>query len=923
MMIKLSPKEFRWSFILISFAFAFIGITYQINKYKPTKDNIVLMEPQSKIVNLNSIPSSIQNQQDEIPKGSLIVEINKKPVQDTTEIQTYLSYLENGILIKFFDCKKNLFRSLTVEKNQLTKAKLTQLNSSVLVYRFEKKEKGNFPTLNPSDIILKINGKNFFSAREAELLISSTSPDLPVLYQILRCGDTLNLSIPQNKYVIDSLTLLRFFVSIIFFVFGLLIGVKYAKHFPVRLLALSFVFFSFVFLGFGQSVRENKFLSELWSLVVVFSFTFGVGLISHFWFYFPVRQSKVLSIRWVVPLNYFFSAIVFFLLVLHLINSEFSYNSSLLRFAFAPPFLYHFSIRFFLRHKLEKDYRKINPTFFLILILSIILILLLPLELRLFKFKLLASLIFLLFAIVPFILFFYLQKYRYYEISVPIRRNYFYIFSKFLCDSFALAIVGILLYLAANLTIKFPNLHLAGTTIEVLNKPLPPERNLQYEKFAIAFGFGCGVYLVIIARKAITKYLQKKFFHTAFDYRKTAAELSELIVRNIELSELAKNVIEQLEKTLFLKNAGLVIFKDNRIYCQAYFGEIAQDFEEKLLQSDELFNFLLNTNNQFVNIENLPNSLKTLLLNNNFYLVVAIRHQEKLVGALFVGEKLSETKFKSEDYEFIDIITKNIAIAIVNSLFAEEIALRERYKKEIEIAQKIQIASLPKEMPSVECMEISAVTIPAMEVGGDFYDFLNCGKDSLRIVVGDVSGKGTSAALYMSQVQGILRTLSIFEFSLGELFSQTNALLFKSIERGYFITAVACHFNFQNSMVEIVRAGHPAVYYYNAKLCKTTKIAPKGIALGIVDNDKFKKNLEAISFPYYSGDIFLFVSDGVIEKTLEGKVELSENEILEILTKYHHLSPNELKEKILTEICFSNEFTTVTDDITILVVKPK
>ncbi len=922
-MIKLSPKEFRWSFILISFALAIIGITNQINKYKPKKDEIVFVELPSKIVTLNSIPSIDKSSQDEIPKGSLILEINKKPVHDTSEIRTYLNSLETTILIKFYDCKKNLFRSLVVGKEQIILSNLNQLNSSVLVYRFEKKERANLTALNSGDIILKINGKKFSNASDAELLISSTSPELPVLYQILRCGETLNLSIPQNKYVIDSFTLLRFFVCIIFFVFGFLIGFKYAKHFPVRLLALSFVFLSLVFLGFEQSIKESEFLSKFWTLIVAFSFIFGIALLSHFWLYFPVRQSKVLSIHWVVPLNYILSALIFFLLVIYIIKSKFSFNPPLIRFAFIPTLLYHFSIRFLFRHFFEKDLRKINPVFFLILILSIILILLFPIELQLLKFKLLTFLFFLLFAVVPFILFYYLQKYRYYEIRTPISRNYFYIFSKFFCDIFVLAIIVILLYLAANLTIKFPNLHLAGTTIEVLNRPLPPERNLKYEKFAIAIGFSCSVILVIIARKAIIKYLQKKFFHTSFDYRKTAAELSELIVGNIELSELAKNVIDHLEKTLFLKNAGLVIFKDNKIYCQEYFGEIDNDFEEEILQSNELFNLLINTNNQFVHIENLPNSLKNILLQNNLNLVFPVRHQEKLVGALFVGEKLSETKFKSEDYEFLDIISKNIAIAIVNSFFAEEIALRERYKQEIEIAQKIQIASLPKEMPSLEGLEISAVTIPAMEVGGDFYDFLKCGKDALRVVVGDVSGKGTSAALYMSQVQGILRTLSIFEFTLEELLSKTNELLLKSIERGYFISAVACHFDLQNSMVTIARAGHPAMYYYNSMLRKATKIAPKGIALGIVNPHKFKKNLEVVSFQFYPGDTFIFVSDGVIEKILEGKVELSENKILEVLTKYHNLSANEIKERILTEICFANQSSTIMDDITILVVKPK
>jgi serine phosphatase RsbU (regulator of sigma subunit) len=98
-------------------------------------------------------------------------------------------------------------------------------------------------------------------------------------------------------------------------------------------------------------------------------------------------------------------------------------------------------------------------------------------------------------------------------------------------------------------------------------------------------------------------------------------------------------------------------------------------------------------------------------------------------------------------------------MAMENAFLYEELAEKERMKHELAIARRIQLASLPQKTPVVKGLEIAGSSLPALEVGGDFFDYLNGSTDHLTVVVGDVSGKGTSAALYMSKVQGILRSL--------------------------------------------------------------------------------------------------------------------------------------------------------------------
>jgi len=923
-MNQISAKHFRWILIAISTAFAFAGISYQIQKYKFTKDEKILVDPPSKIMVLDSISSVFPQKEDPIPKGSLIIEIDKKIIQDSESIESVLSTDKSVLEVKFFDCKKNLTRTILANIGELKKGRFYRLKSCAIVYRFGKDERDNVEIPASGDLLVKINGKEFGSSRDAELLIENAPANVPLEIEFLRCGNLQKSVIYPTKYQIGFSTSLRYFTAILFFVFGLFFGLRYSNHFPVKLISLAFVFLSFVFLDPSTSRTDSTLLNKIWTIVVAFSSAFGAGLFSHFCFYFPVRQKNILSRRWVFLSNYALSGVLLILFLELSVKNSFHFKSFYAYATFIAIFVYHYAIRLAFWKQFNRDKSKSFRFFFYYINLLLLLLILNLFYSEFFHIQRINinALLYLFCVLLPFVLSYYLLKYRYYDIVISVRRNYLYLTTKFLLDLVLFLAVAGLLYLSTIISIKFPNLHLVGTTIEVLNRPLPMDKNFQYEKLAITIGFTLCLFLLLSIRKYFGNYLKKKFYHSQFDYRRTASELSELIVSNIELELLAKNVLSQLEKTLFPKKALLLIFKNGSIYFQDYYGDIDSQEIENFVKNVQWFDALKNVDNSLVYAEALPEQLKGLLISCGFNIIVSIRHGNELVGALFVGEKLSEAKFTIDDIEYLNIICKNIAIAIVNAFYAEELARRERYKKEIEIAQRIQFALLPKEMPQIESMEISAVTIPALEVGGDFFDFLNSDKNQFRVVVGDVSGKGVSAAFYMSQIQGILRTLSGFDFSLKELLARANDMLCRSIEKGYFISAIVCNFDLKNSVVSLARAGHLGLYYFNNMENKSTKIVPKGIALGIVQNEMFEKNTEEVAFPYNSGDIFLFVSDGVVEKIKDGKVDFAENKILSVLEQYHHLTADEIKEKILTEICFPFETTYLRDDITILVVKP-
>lgn len=169
-----------------------------------------------------------------------------------------------------------------------------------------------------------------------------------------------------------------------------------------------------------------------------------------------------------------------------------------------------------------------------------------------------------------------------------------------------------------------------------------------------------------------------------------------------------------------------------------------------------------------------------------------------------------------------------MAIAINNAFLYDELARSERIKRELEIAQQIQTALLTKKMPAHPKLNIFGFSLPAYEVGGDFFDFFEDGNGKFTAIVRDVSGKGTSAAaLYMSKIQGIISTLSEFNPHLYNLIARANKLCVEQMESKYFITALAVQFDFQSAKASIVRTCHLALYYAFGKNGKVQKILPR------------------------------------------------------------------------------------------------
>ena len=206
-----------------------------------------------------------------------------------------------------------------------------------------------------------------------------------------------------------------------------------------------------------------------------------------------------------------------------------------------------------------------------------------------------------------------------------------------------------------------------------------------------------------------------------------------------------------------------------------------------------------------------------------------------------------------------------LSFLVMNFLLALELVDKLTTRDELEIARDIQLSLQPETIPEYGMLSIATFYKPAKLVGGDFFDLAEAGQDWLIGIIGDVSGKGISAALYAAYIQSMFQSLSTTSLSPSDLLQSLNGLISKRLKDGHFITAAIVMFNFTDRSVTVARAGHNWPLYYSAEANTISELKPKGLSIGMVENEQFANCMEEQKIDLKSGDFLLLYSDGITE----------------------------------------------------------
>ena len=260
----------------------------------------------------------------------------------------------------------------------------------------------------------------------------------------------------------------------------------------------------------------------------------------------------------------------------------------------------------------------------------------------------------------------------------------------------------------------------------------------------------------------------------------------------------------------------------------------------------------------------------------------------------------------------------------IQDLLREQ-AEKERLEEELRIARQIQMSLLPQGTVGLPGLRIAALCLPAAEVGGDYYDLLPLSDTKMGVLVADVSGKGTSAALYMAELKGLVLSLSRIYESPARLLGEANRILSANMDPRSFVTMTYAVVDTAERTMRYARAGHNPILHLEAATGRTRMLAPAGLGLGIDAGDRFEEILEEAVLPLRSGDVFLFFTDGLTEAMNERSELFGELRLRALMESAGEagdaLPVPELKERILAEIRRFVGGAAPQDDMTLVILK--
>jgi len=316
--------------------------------------------------------------------------------------------------------------------------------------------------------------------------------------------------------------------------------------------------------------------------------------------------------------------------------------------------------------------------------------------------------------------------------------------------------------------------------------------------------------------------------------------------------------------------------------------------------------------------------IQALRLNHPEYksaLLVPLVVNKSILARIVLLKEVKEG-FNKEMIGIIGTFARQACIAVENHRLLNQAIENERYQEELKIAQRVQKALLPLKLDHPDTFEISAYSNTADEVGGDYYDTYQVDPNHFVVIMGDVSGKGTSAAFHMAQMKGVFQSLIQLGLKPAEFMKKANAALSKCLERNHFITASVFEINTATHTFCHARAGHIPTLWYRANEKTATFISIEGLGLGIVRNPSYQKHVHESTYDYQTGDLLVLLTDGILEGRNEKGEQFGYERLKNLVEAKHQLSPPTLQQEIIDSLHqFVGGDGMIEDDYSLLVIK--
>ncbi len=858
---------------------------------------------------------------DSLRPGDFIDKINGTAVRDSSAFASLLGSVRSDSVLDL-----DVYRPSTLNSSHRSVRRGDIPGSSALIVRNVIAVTDVTPGgasdragLKVGDLLFGINGGGFKTAQEADLLLRRGQTGKTIVYEALRNNEKLNLNVTLARFGMPLALLILSFSGMFMMGVGAFIALRRPRIRAARILGLALLLVGYFFAAtfVRRDIDVNLFV-RVRDILLAASIIAGTAIAMRSMAFFPKERPDILARRWI---PWVYGVIGAVMLTFSLLKMAVVANTGIVVLI-----LFHIVLSLIYRKGATAESRKMAaPIYRAWSALGVYLIALIVIQTiggtTDTGLKSVIPFGILIFAVTLTYLY-VIGRYRLLDLNLRIRRNIQYSLVSVAWGILLATVLVNVFFALSSADFHLPAILIHGTTIEAVDDPASGGLKEWTNRLALISIGTAAWYILWRIRKLGQDWLDRKYYRARYDYRHAVGELTEVLATKLSMADIGAALTEKIADLVRVKRAGVFFFRGNEVSaCRVGHGFDLPVWERFCTIVEKDLSNVLGQAGEQIHVDYLPPALKEAFRTYALYLIVPVRSRERLLGAIVLGEKLSEATYRREDYEFLAAAAVQAAMAMENAFLYEELAEQERMKHELAIARRIQLASLPQKTPVIKGLDIAGTSIPALEVGGDFFDYLNGSKDRLTVVVGDVSGKGTSAALYMSKVQGILRSLHGFDLSPADLFIRANRLLCGDMEKSSFVTAVGASFDPQERSFLLARAGHLPLYHYRAAEGCVVAITPRGLGLGLNNAGVFSSEIEEKVVAYGPGDVLLFVTDGLTEAHNRGGDLFGEERLMSFLPGKAGGDAASIRDALVGEVAAFSEGAVQHDDETIVVIK--
>jgi sigma-B regulation protein RsbU (phosphoserine phosphatase) len=394
-----------------------------------------------------------------------------------------------------------------------------------------------------------------------------------------------------------------------------------------------------------------------------------------------------------------------------------------------------------------------------------------------------------------------------------------------------------------------------------------------------------------------------------------------------DLNTLLASIMEAAKTIMEAEASSLMLVNDdgNSLTVTVPTGPATAEISGKQLPLDRGIGGWVASNNESV-IVNDPQSDERFLgditnqgfQTRNLVCVPLANREGDVLGVLQAINHTQGNAFQERELIMFQALAHQAAIAIEQARLMEEAIQKERYEQQLEMARSIQSGFWPKETPELDGYAIVGTSIPAYHVGGDYYDFIEIHNEpKMGLVVADVTGKGTPAALLMATTRAALRAQVENRHHPAETIQLVNKTLFKDTPIDKFVTLFYGELDTENDAFTFVNAGHNPPMLVDPNKDELTALNASGTMVGILESFPY----EADTIPMSVGQKLVVYSDGITEAVSESGDMYGDERFESWLQEHAELSASQLMDALLQEI---NQFTgnaEQSDDITVIVLE--